>query len=187
MEKTFSIVLIGLALLLSRPAGAQHFDAGHRHAIELSTGYPPLHGSLGFDANLLRSRGIESKLLFRPSVNLGYTFSITELWDFNMIFNYCTSIYRMSRREPEPGMAWKEYYHAFSLMADARIKWFRTDLIRLYSAFGAGVTYAAESILPAFYITPVGINIGKGHLYGVVEVNVSSAATFFLAGAGWRF
>ena len=213
--KTISkaILTTTAALSVCSIASAQHFDPEHRHSIEISAGIPPLHAQLGFDANHLRyESGIDSKRIAIPSVNLGYTFCISEMWDINAVFNYSTAIYSMSQygikttagtanadgtvREyneydflGKPESSWTAVYPAYSLMADARFKWYRSESVRLYSALGVGVSYLQkpDSWLPTPYITPVGINFGKNHIYGMAELNVSSAATGLLIGCGCRF
>ena len=210
MRKAVFLLFFSL-VVLSIPVRAQHFDPEHRHSIEISTGIPPLHGQLGFDSNLLKyERGIDTKRLCMPSVNIGYTFCISEKWDFNAVFNTCTAVYLMSQHSPvvkegdlkpdgsvaqadeydflsEPESTWIKSYPSFSLMADVRFKWYRSDSVRLYSALGAGAALVAGNVIPSPYITPVGICFGKNHLYGIAELTVSSAASFILIGAGWRF
>ena len=185
---TKAILTVAAALSVCSMASAQHFDPEHRHSIEISAGIPPLHAQLGFDAYHLRyESGIDSKRIAIPSVNLGYTFCISEMWDINAVFNYSTAIYSMSQYGIKT--SWTAVYPAYSLMADARFKWYRSESVRLYSALGVGVSYLQkpDSWLPTPYITPVGINFGKNHIYGMAELNVSSAATGLLIGCGWRF
>ena len=210
MKKVVIVCLLSLTVL-SIPARAQHFDPEHRHSIEVSTGIPPLHGFLGLDATVLRfERGIDAKSLCKPTVNIGYTFCISEKWDFNTVFNTCTAVYSMSQYSmvvkegelkpdgsvakaneydfrSEPESTWLEAYPSFSLMADVRLKWYRSESVRLYSALGAGVLPSAGDVIPTPYFTPVGINFGNNHLYGIAELTVSSAASLVLIGAGWRF
>lgn len=211
MKRAFCFLGIASFLAICQVAGAQHYDPAHRHSIEISTGIPPLHGQLGYDANLLKyQRGIEMKRLYMPSVNVGYTFCISEKWDFNAVFNACAAVYSMSQYkatfkegdvkpdgtiaqanefdfQSAPESTWTETSPSYSLMADARFKWYRSESVRLYSALGAGVSLVAGNVIPTPYITPVGINFGKNHIYGLAELNISSAATIALAGIGFRF
>lgn len=209
MKQLFLSVAIAAATLAAIPAAGQHFDSAHRHAIEISTGIPPRHSTLGFDYGLLKSRGIDLKLLFIPSVNIGYTFCLSERWDLNAIFNFSEGIYRMSHYpavtkerplddgtveeyetwdfDAEPTSVTMKTYPFYSLMADVRFKWYRSDKVRLYSALGAGVIMDDGDFTPTPYITPVGVNLGANHGYFLLEATVSSAATFLLIGGGWRF
>ena len=74
MKQLYLSVAIAAATLAAIPATGQHYDSAHRHAIEITTGIPPLHSTLGFDYGLLKTSGFDMKCLFIPSVNIGYTF-----------------------------------------------------------------------------------------------------------------
>lgn len=154
---------------------------------------------------------VKTELLYLPSFNAGYTFCISEKLDANVIFNCCTPVMLMKKYgvaypegtvkpddtvatvdeydySSEPVKVWRESFTMLSVMADVRYKWFRSDAIRLYSAFGVGLPCINALVFyPTPYITPFGINVGSDHVYGLAELNISSAATLLLVGAGWRF
>ena len=219
--KKVIILLLSAVSLLAIPASAQHFDPAHRHSLEISTGGAPVHGQsgMGIDKKMMLaiSEGITSDRLAIPSLNIGYTYSISELWDFNVVFNTCVGIYRMEQYRlsvpkgtelPDgsvaerdiydfkgaPESVWTEGKPHFALSADFRIKWYRSDAVKLYSSLGLGAWFTQFSVgartfpfVPTPYVTPIGVNFGEGHLYGLAEVNISSAASILLVGAGWRF
>ncbi|MCR5549157.1 MAG: hypothetical protein K6F25_10460 [Bacteroidales bacterium] len=219
--KKVIILLLAAVSLLAIPAGAQHFDPAHRHSLEISTGGAPIHGQSGTSAYekmmMAISEGITTNRLAIPSLNIGYTYSISELWDFNVVFNTCVGIYRMEQYRlsvpkgtelPDgsvaerdiydfkgaPESVWTEGKPHFALSADFRIKWYRSAAVKLYSSLGLGAWFTQFGIgertfpfVPTPYVTPIGVNFGEGHLYGLAEVNISSAASILLVGAGWRF
>lgn len=215
------LLFITACCLTAIPVSAQHFDPEHRHSLEISTGGAPLHGQsgLGIDRTIMMriNEGITADKLVIPSVNIGYTYSISELWDFNVVFNTCVGIYRMEQYRlsvpkgtelPDgsvaerdiydfkgaPESVWTEGKPHFALSADFRIKWYRSDAVKLYSSLGLGGWLVQVTIgnlplpfVPLPYVTPIGVNFGEGHLYGLAEVNISPAASILLVGAGWRF
>ena len=216
MKKLFELVVLPLAaLLLSTPARAQHFDPEHRHSIEISTGVPPAQSLLLSTSNgyAQMTRGFKDTRLFIPSLNIGYTYAMNERWDFNVIINACGAIYRRDnylmheievkdddgnlldiQREIdyEAGIQSSSTQYSgtmYTPMVDFRWKWLRRDNWRLYSSFGLGCLVIGDFSLfiPTPYLTPIGINFGKGHFYGLAEMNISCASTGLMFGAGYRF
>ena len=219
--KRIILLFIAACCFTAIPVSAQHFDPEHRHSLEISTGGAPLHGQsgMGIDRTIMMriNEGITADKLAIPSLNIGYTYSISELWDFNVVFNACAGIYRMSKYpvsvpkggelpgggvaerdtydfRSEPESVWIEGIPNFSLSGDFRIKWYRSDALKLYSSLGLGGWLVQVTIgnlplpfVPLPYVTPIGVNFGEGHLYGLAEVNISPAASILLVGAGWRF
>ena len=194
--------LLGV-LLLCLPAAGQHFDPAHRHAIEISSGFPPIHTFLlgGGSSYYRMMSGIRQEDHLRIGINIGYTYSINEKWDFNFVFNlaqrYYTTSYYPEYDDPAPESEIRYDFKAEpkevkngvdlwpSYMADFRWKWYRSDSVRLYTSFGLSYLPMRWPIFPN--ITPIGINFGRNHFYGVAEMSFSTAATFILAGAGYRF
>ena len=204
MKRYFAILAV---LVCCLPCNAQQFDPEHRHSIEISTGLPPFHGLLLGAGNYERiSRGFEETTHLRPCINLGYTYAINEKWDFNFVLDAVAQIYTQSYY-PSKGISFSEgegIQESFdrnadpvsvklgsrwwvSYNADFRWKWYRTDNLRLYTAFGLGYVPGCPitPVLP--YIAPIGINWGKNHFYGIAELNASPAASIILIGAGYRF
>lgn len=193
------------------PAGAraQHYDPKHIHSIEISSGVPPLRASLFGPSNLdsrlhweYEDKGQGARELWCPSINLAYSVAVDELWDIHFIVNYSCMRIQVNQytiledSEPHPTVDWKSGPTAswketirpsFAVMMDFRLKWFRRDWGALYSALGFGfpLTPMNPPITP--YVTPIGFRAGGKHIYGLIELNLSSAATLGMAGIGWRF
>lgn len=207
MKHLFAILAI---LTFCLPAQAQHYDPEHRHSIEISTGLPPVHGLLlGSGDNARMYGGFDEKTHLRSCFNLGYTYTINEKWDFNFVLDAVAQFYTQTyypkvsdtytlpdgtvieqkvfdfRADPisiKHGSRWWVSYNF-----DFRWKWYRSDTVRLYTAFGLGYVPGCpfSPVLP--YIAPVGINWGARHFYGIAELNASPAASIILIGAGYRF
>lgn len=214
MKKLYILVVLPL-VLLSTTARAQHFDPEHRHSIEISTGVPPAQSLLLGTSNSYAqmTRGFKDTRLFIPSINIGYTYAMNERWDLNVVINACGAI---TRRDNYPTKEISEYDDAgnimgtrtegdfnadvvsssiqysgtmYTPMVDFRWKWLRRDNLRLYSSFGLACLVIGDFslVIPAPYLTPIGINYGKGHFYGLAEMNISCASTGLMLGAGYRF
>ena len=213
MKKNGFFCLFALAglLLTAGEARAQHFDPAHRHSIEITSGQAPLRATMfgpdNFDSSLsweYDQRGQAASVDWCPSINLAYAFAIDERWELHVIANY--SLMRCSVRQypamenvgmttgekqwdwhAKPVSVWKENIkESVAVMVDLRWKWFRWENGALYSALGAGLPIV-ENPVPTPYITPIGVRIGGKHVYGLAELNLSSAATLGLAGIGIRF
>lgn len=207
------ICVLLAALLVCTSSFAQQFDPDHRHSIEISTGIPPLQTSVfGSSVSVRMERGFKEERVFCPSFNIAYTYALSEKWDLNVIVNGCGAYVRRDyypghtvTDTPENGYEYTrtEYdYNAdpesssidysgtmYTPMVDFRWKWLRRDNMRLYSSFGVGCLVLGNFglFIPTPYLTPVGINFGSGHLYGLAELNLSCASTGLIAGVGYRF
>ena len=153
----------------------------------------------------MRLNGIRETTHLRSCINLGYTYAISEKWDFNFVVDAVSQFYTQEEFRsidlvnPDGSVAEGRKYdwnsepvsvkHSsrwwVSFNFDFRWKWYRSDAVRLYTAFGLGYLPSQIPILP--YIAPVGINFGANHFYGVAELNFSPAASIILLGAGYRF
>lgn len=200
--KRILITLAAAALCL--PAAAQHFDPEHRHAIEISSGLPPIHTfMLGIGNEHRMMTGLHEHHNLRIALNLGYTYTINEKWDFNFLVDIAQDYYTHTRYPMKQEATQEHPYPLFdtsaeptevkhgvnlwpSYTADFRWKWYRTDTTRFYSAFGLSYLPFVWPIFP--YLTPIGISVGhRQGVYGFAELNLSTASTFLLVGAGYRF
>lgn len=207
------ITVLLVALLACTIANAQQFDPEHRHSIEVSTGIPPLQSSVfGSSISVRMERGFSEDRVFIPTFNIAYTYAMSERWDLNVIVNGCGAYIRRSyypytliTETTEDGYqySYKQFdtkadpestetvYSGtmYTPMVDFRWKWLRRDNMRLYSSFGLGCLVLGNFglFIPTPYLTPVGINFGAGHFYGLAEFNLSCASTGLLAGVGYRF
>ena len=201
MKRILSLLLFALMCM---PLSAQHFDPEHRHAIEVSSGFPPIHTFLlsGGNSFHLMNAGIRDIDHLRIGINIGYTYTINEKWDFNFVFDLAQRYYTREyypefdavqitddrsrydfKAEPKAVKGGVDLWPSY--MADFRWKWYRSDSVRLYTSFGLSYLPMRWPIFPN--LTPIGINFGGNHWYGVAEMNFSTAATFLLVGAGYRF
>ena len=216
MKKLVSITVLLLpALLVCTPGSAQQFDSEHRHSIELTTGVPPAQSLLLATSNLSSSvyGGFKDTRLFIPTINVGYTYAMNERWDFNVIINACGAFFRRDkylqneveirdeagnlldiekRTDYSAGVQSSSIKYSgtmYTPMVDFRWKWLRRDDWRLYSSFGLGCLVIGNFslVLPTPYLTPIGINYGKKHFYGLAEMNISCASTGLMVGVGYRF
>ena len=207
------ITVLLAALLVCVSSFAQQFDPEHRHSIEVSTGIPPLQTSVfGSSISVRMERGFSEDRIFCPSFNIAYTYAMSERWDLNVIVNGCGAYVRRSyypytlvTETTDDGYQYS--YKQFDFKADPestevaysgtmytpmvnfRWKWLRRDKMRLYSSFGLGCLVLGNFglFIPTPYLTPVGVNFGAGHIYGIAELNLSCASTGLLAGVGYRF
>lgn len=212
MKRFLVIISVLSAAAFSLPASAQHFDPEHRHSIEISTGIPPLQvGLFRPSDSVIIMNGISIKHLYEPSFNIAYTYAMSERWDLNVIINGCgafmrrdhypytmatetypdgtTYEYKVYDQNAEP-VSSEKYYSGtmYTPMVNFRWKWLRRDNMRLYSSFGLGcLVLGYRLFIPTPYLTPIGINFGSGHFYGIAELNISCASTGALAGVGYRF
>lgn len=209
--KRFTVLLA--VLLVCSSSYAQHFDPEHRHSIEISTGIPPLQTSLfGSSISKRIEHGFKEDRVFCPTFNIAYTYAMNERWDFNVIINGCGAYvrryyyphtvitettpdgYSYERNEydykSDPISSETKYSGTmYTPMVDFRWKWLRRDNLKLYTSFGLGCLVLGNFglFIPTPYLTPVGINIGAGHIYGLAELNISCASTGLIAGVGYRF
>ena len=77
------------------------------------------------------------------------------------------------------------------VVPQARFNWVRKELVKMYSSVGIGLMggYDLEKepgILPAFQISPVGIEIGR-KVFGFCELGLGMMYTGAMAGVGFRF
>lgn len=211
-QLSFAIPMIALCLLTSGALRAQQFDPAHRHAIEITTGPAPLRelvrsassldGQLGRDLYTKGQRGSQE---CHPSINIAYTCALNERWDLHLMANFSTTFYTVKQyaivgegslnppvypaidEAAGPIDTWRANTGlSWAVMVDARWKWLRRDAFTLYSALGVGVSFGQPKQLSP-YVSPIGIRVGRKHVYGLAELNISSAATFALAGIGFRF
>lgn len=201
MKRIIAFLLVALACV---PMSAQHFDPEHRHAIEISSGFPPIHAFMlsGGNSYYRMMSGISETTHLRIGINIGYTYSINEKWDFNFVFDLAQRYYTRKFYPELPAKQITNEHDRYdfkaepktvkndvdlwpSYMADFRWKWYRSDSVRLYTSFGLSYLPMRWPIFPN--LTPIGINFGRNHLYGVAEMSFSTAATFLLVGAGYRF
>lgn len=208
-------ILILAALLLTTSLAAQENTDGSQakfdkqHSIEITTGYPSIVHDLEYPWTYRTVRmhdfGQKYTRHYQPGINIGYTFQWSKRWEVNAMANIHLTIMdthqyplKAGAETPDPddpnasdSYDWNadptttrqtDVFGAFC--AAVRYKWIVRDSFSMYSALGAGISIGLPIPLP--YIAPIGIQFGKGRVYGIVEANVSAATTFGMAGIGVR-
>ena len=191
----------------ARESYSSREDRWQQHSIEITTGYP----SLIFDMEFVtlsdrmtsyRPYGKDVKEHYQPGLNIGYTFAWSKRWEVNAMANaHLTSMDILQyplldgadadvpdadnyNWDAEPISKTTNSSVNWAFCASVRYKWIVRESFSLYSALGAGVS--VECPIPLPYVAPVGVQFGKGRVYGIAELNVSAANTFGMAGIGIR-
>lgn len=180
-------------------------NKSYQHSLELTTGYPSLIfnlelPTLSSQKQDYRPYGKDIVKHFTPGLNIGYTFGWSKRWEVTAMANLHFTSYDVVQypslpdtdmTEPtpenynwnaEPISKTKESSINWAICASVRYKWLVRDAFSMYSALGAGVSIAYPIPLP--YVAPVGIQFGKGRIYGIAELNISAANTYGMAGIG---
>ena len=205
MKKAITIIA---AMLITAGASAQEAKSTYekQHSLEITTGYPSLLHNLeypwsGMSAEMHKN-GQRYKEYYQPGINIGYTYSWARRWELNTMINVHLTIMDIMQYpvlDPEdsshkdrllydwdagPESTERQIDIFGALCASVRYKWMIRDSFSLYSALGAGISIGFP--IPVPYVAPVGIQFGKGKVYGIAELNVSAATTFGMAGIGIR-
>ena len=206
MQKTFFSAVIALLMLCSATAFAQF----QQRSIEITTGYPSFMHSLEYPWISKRidmyEHGQRYGEYYQPGINIGYTYQWRKRWEVNALLNAHLTVMDVfqypllpeyaDRTPSETGSSqyydWNadpvsttrqtKVYGAFCV--SFRFKWLVRESFSMYSGLGAGVSFHIP--LPVPYFAPIGIQFGKGKVFGIVEANISAANTFGMAGIGIR-
>ena len=195
------VLFIVLAAAMAQGAFAQETQPGKfsHFSIELSTAHPsPMAHTINPenpDAATMYGYYRDKETL--GQVNLSLRYNLNRRWDFLLVGTFNPEFYvKMSLpdQDPDTGM-WsgepyrdgvKMKYYDASVMAVARVNYGFFDKCHLYSALGIGVDLG-YIVIPASYITPIGIFIGEKHrVYGTAELTYGNAGMGLLAGIGVR-
>lgn len=126
------------------------------------------------------------------AVNLTYTYRFKKWFELSGVLTY-SGYYRNYYDKYTEALAFKGSDNQISIMPYVRFVWVHTNLVRLYSGAGLGVSFLAGSwgdqrslaVLPAFAVTPIGITVGT-YVYGLAEVSIGNTGTITL-GIGYKF
>lgn len=199
-----------LMTMLVMPMSAYGSNSGgektSKHSLEITTGYPSFILDMEYPTLnsqvMYKQNGKEVTTYFQPGLNLGYTFSWSSRWEVNAMANVHLSTYDLAQYPLLPEMEGKEPdrgnydWNAEPISEDrhskvgaavcvaVRYKWLVRESFNLYSALGGSFAFSVSVPMP--YVAPVGIQFGKGKVYGLAEVNVSAANTFGMVGFGIR-
>lgn len=126
------------------------------------------------------------------AVGLTYSYRFRKWFELSAVMTY-SGYYRNYYDKYTDRLAFKGDKNQISVMPYVRFVWVHTNLVRLYSGLGLGVSFLMDSwdnstslsVIPAFAVTPVGITVGT-YVYGFAEVTVG-ATGLFSVGIGYKF
>jgi len=139
-----------------------------------------------------------------------FTYNFTKILALETSISYEGGRLRNSRKpdavgiiSPGPGGDMPDLTESldyFTPMAALRVSWLNKKIVRMYSSFGAGLSFCARkgtgfsnagkpnglSLYPAFQLNPVGLSVG-GNFFGTAELGFGSLFCGLRLGAGYRF
>lgn len=126
------------------------------------------------------------------AVNLTYTYRFRKWFELSGVLTY-SGYFRNYYDKYTDALAFRGSDNQISIMPYVRFVWVHTNLVRLYSGAGLGVSFVAGSwngqrsleVLPAFALTPIGITVGT-YVYGLAEVSIGNTGMITL-GIGYKF
>ncbi|HIZ86870.1 MAG TPA: hypothetical protein IAC03_01750 [Candidatus Coprenecus pullistercoris] len=126
------------------------------------------------------------------AVSLTYTHRFVKWFELSGILTY-SGYYRDYFDKYTGKFAYKDNDNQFSLIPFVRFVWVHTNLVRLYSGIGLGLSVVTDTdrygtdveVLPAFAVTPIGITVGKD-IYGIAELSLGNTG-MFAVGLGYKF
>lgn len=126
------------------------------------------------------------------AVGLSYTYRFRKWFELSGLLTY-SGYYRNYYDKYTDRLAFRGDNNQISVMPYVRFVWVHTNLVRLYSGIGLGVSFLMDSwngstslsVLPAFAVTPIGITVGT-YIYGLAEVTVGATGLFSI-GIGYKF
>ena len=126
------------------------------------------------------------------AIELTYTYRFRKWFELSGVVTY-SGYYRDYFDKYTGNLAFKSNDNQISVMPYVRFVWVHTNLVRLYSGIGLGVSFLTETgqrgtdmtLLPAFALTPIGITVGT-FVYGIAEVSLGNTGMFSL-GIGYKF
>lgn len=169
--------------------GAMPFDA-----VTLNNGLSAdyLYGYGTIAGEIAGSRYYGGDGYLSGAVGLTYTYRFRKWFELSGVVTY-SGYYRNYFDKYTGSLAFRGNDNQISLMPYVRFVWVHTNLVRLYSGIGLGVSFLTETwnnstsltLLPAFAVTPIGITVGT-FVYGIAEVSLGNTGAFSL-GIGYKF
>ena len=213
MNRKYFTIIIALLMLYPATASAQYSDTASgqykQHSIEITTGYQSIIHFFEYpfiqESIEMKEQGQKHEEHYQPGINFGYTYQWRKRWEVNVLLNAHLTVMDVYQypllpdyadRTPSEARSSQYYdwnatptasrqtklYGAFC--ASVRFKWLVRESFSMYSGLGVGTSFAVPFPLP--YIAPIGIQFGKGKVFGIVEANISAANTFGMFGIGIR-
>ena len=132
---------------------------------------------------------------YSPIFNVGYRYMINRHWGVGTT----ASLFYSSRKKKyiDSGeTADKKSETLLAMMFTARYYWRTKNWVRVYSSVGAGFCYEWDKnymrtdyhthLRSSWQVSPLGIEVGKGHLIGFCELGLGWAG-WLQGGIGYRF
>ena len=132
---------------------------------------------------------------YSPIFNVGYRYMINRHWGVGTT----ASLFYSSRKKKyiDSGeTADKKSETLLAMMLTARYYWRTKNWVRVYSSVGAGFCYEWDKnymrtdyrtyLRSSWQVSPLGIEVGKGHLIGFCELGLGWAG-WLQGGIGYRF
>lgn len=126
------------------------------------------------------------------AVGLTYTYRFRKWFELSGVLTY-SGYYRNFYDKYTDKLAFLGSDNQISVMPYVRFVWVHTNLVRMYSGLGLGVSFVTQlwndatelTVLPAFALTPIGITVGTW-IYGIAEFSLGNTGMFTL-GLGYKF
>ena len=167
----------------------------------------------GYYVGVAQEDAISSNENFRYTQHcfIEYMYSVNYWYSFGLLTDYSGVIWDQVIRNhdgDELGRLENRAFHNIAIVPTIRFSYFHHDYVSLYSALGLGVNINTGTELdykdrrttasPLVNITLIGLRVGKGRLYGAVEVGGMTAlcgpdelymlgSRIFTASVGVRF
>lgn len=200
--------LFAVIVLLGVVSAASGQDFRKQYSLELGFGPGPLHMTVPgaspsrASEKALAEKGlaIASGEIFYPAVSLSGALRTAPRWDFvvtaGVSWCHCpVKEYDPFGVDPQGKPRYdtgksrpagcRDVSPVASLTVQERIAWNPAWKVRLYSAFGVGLSTIGLVPLPS--LTPIGCSYGGEHLYFYAEIPLSPYGTVLHGGLGWKF
>ena len=192
----------------SNSGAAAGSNAGRQWRIEIGTGLQPLHmGFIGVSPSAELERELVRKgQFFRendgfyPSVILTGSCELSPRWELALTASMSWGYLQLCQYDtfgidPEgqprydlrsfSKLGYRNVSPVPAFTVQGRYFWSKPAAVRVYSAFGLGIT-PGTSFIPTPSLTLIGLRAGGRRLYGFVEATVGPFATFVDGGIGLR-
>lgn len=168
MKKLFAI--LAMMGIMNATAMAQNYQK-NEIALTWGIGSAQMIGQ-GFASISHSIEGDASNKLQTGNISLQYMRNLNKTIAVGAIVGY----ENLSSEIKDNGQVHNCSENDITIMPAIRASWYRTNLLSIYSKVAAGVDFAVSSdsndkseTMFAFQVTPIGIEIGKGNIRGMVE------------------
>lgn len=182
-------------------------------SVEVGSGYPPIHATLGGGANMNRSLASSGQFvtdLTPLSFTLAGVMRTSERWEMKLIADFAwhnCAVKQFDTFGVDPNgqpryiidydnaqyIGRRNTGYTLSLAFTFRRIWNPSKAFQVYSEFGGGIfnrptsAIISKLYLCSFSLTPIGVRYCWDHLYLFAEIPFSPYATLIHGGLGWKF